>query len=144
MKGRQTDAAILAIKDAVRARDGMACTSCGKTNDEHIAWCGRQLDVHRLKPGSLYSIDGCITVCKTCHGKQPKRAKGEPDLVTSGKFFQLPVALVDEIKKICGRYGTTFTYEVVDALQRHAAYPPAREPEPLPDSPAPKKGKPKK
>lgn len=51
-----------------------------------------------------------------------------------GKFIELPVELVAEVMKLCAKHDTTFTAEVVDALRRHLAYPPKREPEPLPDA----------
>lgn len=65
-----------------------------------------------------------------------------------GKFIELPKSLVAEIQKMCEEYGTTFTFEVVDGLNRHVANPPQRKPEPLPpvvrEAPAmaPKKPKP--
>lgn len=66
----------------------------------------------------------------------------------TGKFIELPTDLVAATQQMCERYGTTFTFEVVDALRRHVAYPPERKPEPLPDTGAepvpPKKPGPKK
>ncbi len=67
------------IKALVRARDGFRCVQCGMTNDRHRERYGRQLDVHRTEPGSPYSADGCVTLCKGCHAGQPKRRRGEPD-----------------------------------------------------------------
>jgi hypothetical protein len=69
-----------------------------------------------------------------------------------GKFIELPEDVTAEVSKLCERWGTTFTFEVVDALRRHTTYPPTRTPEPLPDaapqplpdSPRPKKGRAKK
>lgn len=60
------------IKPAVRERDDFRCTVCGMTNDEHRRRYGRQLDVHRVTPGSAYAADEtCVTVCRACHGKKP-------------------------------------------------------------------------
>lgn len=64
------------IKAAVRERDGMRCTKCGMTNQEHIAKYRDSLDVHRLDPGTKYTVDGCVTVCKPCHGPLPGRKAG--------------------------------------------------------------------
>lgn len=58
------------VKEIVRARDGFKCIDCGMTQGEHISAEGRVLDVHRLSPGSPYYSDGCVTVCRECHGKR--------------------------------------------------------------------------
>jgi hypothetical protein len=65
------------VKRAVRKRDGYCCTKCGMTNAEHLKRYGSQLEVHRLEPGSAYTVDGCVTLCKGCHGAEPKLAPGE-------------------------------------------------------------------
>jgi hypothetical protein len=78
------------IKDAVRARDGYRCTGCGMTNEEHFLLHGRQLDVHRVVPGSFYALDAtCLTICRSCHGSQPARERGQPDLARNA----LPLAI---------------------------------------------------
>jgi len=82
---------MMAIKSAVRERDGFRCTKCKMTNNEHLSLYGRQLDVHRNVPGSLYSVEGCSTICKRCHGKQPQKKKGEIDLAWASVRRQ-PVA----------------------------------------------------
>lgn len=63
---------VLEIKAAVRARDGLKCIECGMTAEQHIERYGVTLDVHRLVPGSKYAIDGCVTLCKKCHGPKEK------------------------------------------------------------------------
>jgi hypothetical protein len=63
------------IKAAVRERDGHKCTNCGMSNDLHRERWGTGVEVHRLVPGSLYSLEGCVTLCKTCHGKQPRKPR---------------------------------------------------------------------
>ena len=65
----------LEVKAAVRERDGYKCTRCGKTNAEHIEETDRALDVHRVIPGIVYSVEWCVTLCRTCHGKMPKKFK---------------------------------------------------------------------
>lgn len=48
------------------------------TNGEHVELTGKQLDVHRTSPGSVYSTDPgvCVTLCRSCHGPKPKRPRG--------------------------------------------------------------------
>jgi hypothetical protein len=73
-----------AIKQAIRERDGLRCSLCGLTNEEHLALHGTSLEVHRTVPGSLYTLDegACKTLCRRCHGPQPRRPRGagQPDL----------------------------------------------------------------
>lgn len=93
------------IKHDVRERDGFKCTQCGATNEEHQAAYGRQLDVHRVVPGSVYTVEGCITVCRSCHGKLPKRQSGQPDVEAppsraNYRLLSIPKAYFDELKKI--------------------------------------------
>lgn len=60
------------IKAAVRERDGYKCRECCMSNFEHVLNTGRSLEVHRLVPGSKYTIEGCVTLCRKCHGPKPK------------------------------------------------------------------------
>jgi hypothetical protein len=84
----QSPTEVLAIKQAVRERDGMRCTGCGMTNTEHLRQYGRALDVHRTTPGSLYALDdSCVTLCRLCHGPQPRRKRGQPDLANGYLIF---------------------------------------------------------
>lgn len=71
----------LKIKAAVRARDGHVCTRCGMTAAEHRARTGRTLEVHRRLPGSPYTVDGCVTLCRGCHGKEQKSPPGPGEVV---------------------------------------------------------------
>jgi 5-methylcytosine-specific restriction endonuclease McrA len=73
-KGEPT---VAQVKAAVRARDGFRCVKCGMTNHEHLEATEQQLEVHRVVPGSVYSLDGCVTLCKRCHGPEPRRRRGE-------------------------------------------------------------------
>jgi hypothetical protein len=63
------------VKAAVRARDGNKCADCGFTNDENLFLYGKALDVHRLVPGSPYTVDGCVAVCHRCHGRRHRKPK---------------------------------------------------------------------
>lgn len=62
------------VKAMVRKRDGYRCTVCGMTNDEHRRQhAGKALHVHRRAQGEPYTVDGCVTVCYACHGKQHRK-----------------------------------------------------------------------
>lgn len=89
-----TQAEVLRIKAAVRARDGMRCTKCGTENVEHIRKHRKQLHVHRTVPGSEYSeaTGVCVTLCFKCHGPEPK---SPPALIAS-----LPSALQMKLRTI--------------------------------------------
>jgi 5-methylcytosine-specific restriction endonuclease McrA len=65
------------VKEKVRQRDGYRCTRCGMTNEEHQRLYrnqhgGKSLEVHRLVPGSKYTLEGCVTLCYACHQAFPK------------------------------------------------------------------------
>jgi 5-methylcytosine-specific restriction endonuclease McrA len=89
---RQSSFEIVSVKDEVRARDGYRCTRCGLSNQDHELRYGRQLDVHRVVPGSRYGAEGCVTLCKKCHGDEPRRAPGQPDYA-HGIYDRLRVRL---------------------------------------------------
>jgi hypothetical protein len=91
----------LEIKSAVRARDGNRCTKCGMTNDQHKEWMGKSLHVHRVVPGSLYTVEGCVPLCIRCHRSEPVLAKGQPDLAHGGKrpvYAYIPAPLHAALK----------------------------------------------
>jgi hypothetical protein len=69
---------VVKTKAAVRARDGYRCAKCGMTNEEHRDKYGRQLDVHRLDPGSIYYPDGCVALCRACHSGEHKSLRDTP------------------------------------------------------------------
>lgn len=68
------------VKDAVRERDGYRCTACGKTEEDQRRTSRKNLEVHRLVPGSVYRVDKCVTLCIVCHGRVPKRPSGSIDI----------------------------------------------------------------
>jgi hypothetical protein len=63
------------VKTAVRARDGK-CVKCGITTEQHREEFGYNMDVHRVVPGSFYTIEGCVTLCRKCHGPEPRTPRG--------------------------------------------------------------------
>lgn len=69
---------ILAIKEAVRERDGRRCTRCGMTEDANLRQFGGRLQVHRLDAGSVYTLHGCVSLCLPCHRKIPRAPKDKP------------------------------------------------------------------
>jgi hypothetical protein len=66
----------LEVKAAVRERDGYCCTECGMTHAQHRARYRKTLDVHRLTPGGEYTLAGCVTLCRKCHGSKPRSPRG--------------------------------------------------------------------
>lgn len=50
-----------------------------------------------------------------------------------GLYVELPEAMIADLKEFAERAGTGIAFEVRDAIRRHLAFPPKREPEPLPD-----------
>jgi cytochrome c553 len=93
-----------AIKQAIRERDGLRCSLCGLTNEEHLALHGTSLEVHRTVPGSLYTLDegACKTLCRRCHGPQPRRPRGagQPDLAYGEPLLavRLPRDIYDRLQ----------------------------------------------
>ncbi len=73
MRVRMTRAATTGhIKSTVKERDGYRCQDCGISEEQHIRdRQNRGLEVHRVIPGSPYSVAGCITLCLACHDKRP-------------------------------------------------------------------------
>ncbi len=73
----------LETKAAVRSRDDNACTDCGITAAEYQSRCRRPrlLEVHRLIPGSPYTVDGCVTLCKRCHKGRHRKQKPKASLI---------------------------------------------------------------
>jgi len=63
------------VKALVRYRDGYRCTDCGMTDTQHHIEYNRTLDVHRIVPGSPYTVDRCVALCCACHYLKPKSAR---------------------------------------------------------------------
>jgi hypothetical protein len=68
-------ASVATIKSAVRARDGHKCVDCSITAKEYWARSRKRLDVHRLTPGSKYTVEGTVTVCRRCHKRRHAKEK---------------------------------------------------------------------
>jgi hypothetical protein len=110
----------LRIKATVRARDGFACTRCCLSEEEHRARFGRRLYVHRVKPGTLYTVEGCVTLCRTCHGSQRRRRPAQKD--RAGKYVKVDLAkgLYAQLKELTRAItGNTVTMELSRAVRAH-------------------------
>lgn len=42
------------------------------TDDQHRERYGKTLDVHRMPPAQPYTLVGSVTLCRSCHGPEPK------------------------------------------------------------------------
>lgn len=138
MTSRHTTTQILAIKAAARWRDRYRCRRCGMRNQVHLGLYGKSLHVHRLRPGSYYSVPGCVTLCYRCHGPQPKREAGQPDLDSARTGVPLMVYLPPEVRDALGRAVAasrrSLTTEVIICLEQYLTglgfwpLPPADQP----------------
>lgn len=123
---------VLEIKATVRKRDGYQCTKCNMTRAEHFARYERDLEVHRLTPGSEYTLEGCITVCCSCHGSEPKRPRGS---CRDRLAFHLEQPLLDAVESLVEttRPQPTITSVIVAALEEYlaarGAWPPPAKPQ---------------
>ena len=89
------------IKALVRHRDGYVCTDCGKTLEEQLKTRNRNLEVHRVNPGSDYTIAGCVTLCFDCHLTKPTRPM--PKLkYTPERIQQLRELAVSSLQQTAG------------------------------------------
>jgi hypothetical protein len=120
------------IKAAVRARDGR-CTECGMSNEEHVSLCGKQLHVHRVQPGSPYSLEGCVSLCKNCHARAPKRKPGENDTDSRGDMVRIPLTHYKKMQVLARRHDRRVSKEVKlaleDYMRKHGIEPPPKPPE---------------
>ena len=71
-KKQKAQAEVCSIKTRVRKRDKYQCVDCGMSQQAHLLKYDSKLQVHRLMPGSLYSLEGCVTVCRECHKARHK------------------------------------------------------------------------
>ncbi len=108
------------VVEAVFARDGSKCRTCGMSDDEHRAMTGRALQVRRLQPGTMYRVDGCELRCQKCHGPEPRRPRGTKDAEGyGGVTVWLPIAYRSKLRELCGLTRRPITTEVQIALEAH-------------------------
>lgn len=115
---------------AVFNKYGNCCADCGLTNKAHIRLTGKALEVHRLVPGSMYTVDGCVLLCRTCHGTKPKRPAGAKDEEgRAGTIVCLPEAyraLLRELKRKTDRPIAASVRRGVDAELKANGIEPAK------------------
>ncbi len=113
-------------KATVRQRDNHSCVDCGLTAKDYMERNGTLLDVHRLIPGSRYTVDGCVTVCRSCHKlrhstRKPKRGRLIADVADGGELSQ---AVHLRAFKMAVEHNRTFTKsDVIMGILRRALAP---------------------
>lgn len=70
-----------AFRESVRVRFGRRCAACPVRDEDQKARTGRALSVHRVRPGSRYSIDGCVPLCQACHLRAHAAARRHKGIV---------------------------------------------------------------
>lgn len=147
------DASAATVKKLVRERDNDRCVKCGMTAATHQEKYGTALEVHRLVPGSLYTLAGCITTCRPCNAKLPRLPWGGVDMEQRDDArsigFELSPEVLDRLKAFAEERGLTIRHVIERAIVRHLDNPPPLVPEPplppcSPDQPPPAKGRKKK
>jgi hypothetical protein len=73
-------------KKLVKERDGR-CVDCGSES---------LLEVHRLVPGSKYTVEGCVTLCEDCHAKRHRLLRKQGGKMAKTTF--LVVRMTEEEK----------------------------------------------
>jgi hypothetical protein len=121
-----TPTEVLAVKAAVRERDNHCCAECGLTADEHYERYGQGLAVHRVVPGSAYTVQGCVTLCRACHKGKPK---SEPIPGNAADLIQVRAepAWIDRVNAEAERLGLSLSayirLAVNERLERTAPAP---------------------
>jgi hypothetical protein len=107
----------MSVKALVRLRDGNKCVYCGLTDVEHRQRYGKDLHVHRIVPGSVYTLEGCETVCQPCHKQLPKRAYGERVRQEGIIVVRLPDPAMSVLRHLAKIEERTMTGVVLRALR---------------------------
>ena len=116
---------------AVFERDKSRCAKCGMGDDEHTRVYGRSLEVHRLVPGSMYSVAGCVLRCVPCHSTELRRTAGTKDLEAYPSFMvRFPAdlrELFEEVKRVSGQPFTTAGRRAMEDYARRLGIEPGRK-----------------
>jgi len=86
------------IKNSVRNRD-VVCTKCGMTNEENIKRTKKRLHVHRIRPGSKYGLEECVTLCAYCHYEEHKVRVKVQDALSKILHVRLSASQFEEIER---------------------------------------------
>jgi hypothetical protein len=119
-RGRRTSP----IKMSVRERDGNRCVDCGFSPG-----AGQDnLHVHRLIPGSQYTVDGCIAVCPKCHARRHQKPGNPPRKATTPKptaSIQVygSARLKDLIGEAADKEGFPLSEYVARVMAEHLGHP---------------------
>lgn len=107
----------LEVKALVRFRDGYRCQGCGMTARENWRRYKQALDVHRLVPGSRYTLKGSLTLCRECHLHAHGRKPRDPN--EARVVLLMPVDLLAVIEAEADAQDRTRTAEIVRAIKGH-------------------------
>ena len=143
-RGGQSQTVIARVKEAVRARDGYRCAQCGLSQADHVARVGRRLEVHRITPGSLYSLEGCVTLCRDCHASRPRRDSGQPDFAHGDRLpclTRLPGPWYLIAQQLAKRRPTPVLWYIIELIKKDAE---ANGAGPLPPAPWEQPDRPRK
>ncbi len=113
------------IKEAVRQRDDK-CSRCGITRDRHFARWRRDIEVHRIVPGSPYTVDGCKTFCARCHRGYNHAATTPDDRARLS--IKVPVSLRKRFDALAAARGRTIAAEGVAMVEWYCAVEEAKLP----------------
>jgi len=125
------------IKALVRYRDGYRCVECSLSAREHVRLTKKTLEVHRVVPGSRYTVKGCVTLCRKCHDKMPSREPGAPDFASSDGRVIITLQVVPELAAALRLFAkqqrrtiqATFTLALEKHLRAEGLWPPPDEQE---------------
>lgn len=117
------------VRTLVRHRDGYRCRLCGMTARDHFRKYNKKLDVHRLTPGSRYTLRGCITVCRSCHGPLPRSERSRSGSSPRCVAFDLDIWQAVQLMALrqCRSVGGQVRYIMIQALRAEGVWPPTPE-----------------